>query len=94
MEKVKSAIVYFEDAVRESDEIISEASDDLKKELTEQKEHFVVALAALIKQVPMMAKPLKRIPGICKCPVCRIDLCTKDGKTTIYCPDCGQAVIV
>ncbi len=94
MEKGKQAIAYFEDAIRESDEIISEASENLKQELTEQKEHFVVALVALKKQLPKVAKPLKGIPGICKCPVCKIDLCTEDGNTKIYCPDCGQAVIV
>lgn len=41
------AIEYFEDAVRETDEIIADCSADLQAELTEQKEHFVVALTAL-----------------------------------------------
>lgn len=47
MSEIKAAIAYFEDAIWESDEIIEECSDDLQKELTEQKKHFEVALAAL-----------------------------------------------
>lgn len=44
---LQAAIAYFEDAVRESDEIISECSPNLQKELTEQKAHFEVALAVM-----------------------------------------------
>ena len=45
--KTKLAIEYFEDAVRESDEIIDDCSAALKAELTEQKGHFIVGLDAL-----------------------------------------------
>ena len=44
--RLESAIEYFEDAIFESNEIIADCSDDLKKELSKQKEHFVVALEA------------------------------------------------
>ncbi len=37
MKKLEQAIAYFEDAIRESDEIIAECSEALQKELTEQK---------------------------------------------------------
>jgi rubrerythrin len=94
MTKLEQAIAYFEDAIRESDEIIAECSRDLQKKLTKQKGHFEVAVEAMKKHVPMKAKPLKKIPGISKCPVCKVDLCTEDGKTQIYCPDCGQAMFM
>lgn len=61
--------------------------------LEKVKEEYEIILAALEKQIPMKAKPHKKIPGICKCPICKVDLCTEDGKK-IYCPDCGQAIIV
>lgn len=44
MKKLGQAIAYFEDAIKESDEIIAECSEKLQKELTEQKKHFEVAL--------------------------------------------------
>jgi len=44
MNKYQQAIAYFEDAIRESDEIIADCSSDLQAELTEQKNYFVVAL--------------------------------------------------
>ena len=47
--KLKKAIDYFEDAIRESDEIISECSETLQKELTEQKGHFETALKVMKK---------------------------------------------
>jgi len=47
MKKLEQAIAYFEDAIRESDEIIAECSEALQKELTEQKGHFEVALEAM-----------------------------------------------
>jgi hypothetical protein len=50
MSDIKLAIEYFEDAVRESDEIIDDCSDALKTELTKQKGHFSVALDALRAQ--------------------------------------------
>lgn len=49
MNKYNQAIAYFEDAVKESDEIIAECSSDLQAELTKQKNHFVVALEVMRK---------------------------------------------
>ena len=45
--ELEQAIAYFEDAIRESDEIIAECSEALQKELMEQKKHFEVALEAM-----------------------------------------------
>lgn len=45
--RLESAIEYFEDAIFESNEIIADCSADLKKELSKQKNHFVVALEAM-----------------------------------------------
>lgn len=50
MGEYQAAIVYFEDAIRESDEIIEDCSPNLKAELIEQKEHFVEALDAMRAQ--------------------------------------------
>lgn len=50
MSKIEQAIAYFEDAVRESDEIIADCSPELQAALIEQKEHFVVGHAALRAQ--------------------------------------------
>ncbi len=47
MNKYEQAIAYFEDAIKESDEIIADCSPDLQAELAEQKDYFVVALDAL-----------------------------------------------
>lgn len=44
MNELEKAIEYFEDAIKETDEIIEECSPMLKAELTEQKRHFEVAL--------------------------------------------------
>lgn len=44
MKRLEKAIAYFEDAIRESDEIIAECSEKLQKELIEQKKHFEVAM--------------------------------------------------
>lgn len=49
MSKLEQAITYFEDAIRESDEIIAECSEELQEELTEQKGHFEVALKIMKK---------------------------------------------
>ena len=49
MKKLEQAIAYFEDAIKESDEIIAECSEKLQKELTEQKKHFEVALKIMKK---------------------------------------------
>lgn len=45
--KLLAAIAYFEDAIRESDEIMEGCTPSLQSELTEQKGHFVVALEAM-----------------------------------------------
>lgn len=42
-----SAALYFEEAITESDEIIAACSDELRADLTAQREHFAVALTAL-----------------------------------------------
>lgn len=44
---MKQAIKYFEDAIRETDETLSDCSKALQAELTEQKKHFLIALTAL-----------------------------------------------
>lgn len=41
------SLTYFEDAVRESDEIIAECSPDFRAELIKQKRHFEAAIAAM-----------------------------------------------
>jgi hypothetical protein len=62
--EIENAIAYFEDAVKESDEIINDndCSPELQKELTKQKEHFIVALSALHKKAekPSAAEEVKR----------------------------------
>lgn len=58
MDKYQSAIAYFEDAVRETDEIIEDCSPNLQAELIEQKKHFVVALAALRAQAEREKPPV------------------------------------
>ena len=47
LKELKQAISYFEDAIKESNEIIAECSEDLQRELTEQKKHFEVALKVM-----------------------------------------------
>jgi len=49
MTKLEQAIAYFEDAIRESDEIIAECSEALQKELMDQKKHFEIALKIMKK---------------------------------------------
>jgi hypothetical protein len=49
-------------------------------------------IAALEKQMHMAVKPCKKIPGICKCPICRIELCHDESLR--FCPECGQALKV
>lgn len=93
MNELKQAIVYFEDAIRESDEIIAECSERLQEELTEQKKHFVIALEAMRKQIPqkVIETPDKHKYGYC--PVCgRIywDKCHVGN----YCDNCGQRLEV
>jgi hypothetical protein len=91
MDDINQAVVYFEDAVKESDEIIEDCSEALKTELTIQKEHFVVALAAMRKQVPKSVLPHEKIEELCKCPECEEELC-RDDEFLRYCPTCGQAL--
>ncbi len=49
MKKLEQAIAYFEDAIKEIDEIIFECSEKLQKVLIEQKKHFEVALKIMKK---------------------------------------------
>jgi len=50
MNKLEQAIAYFEDAIKEIDEIIFECSEKLQKVLIEQKKHFEVALKIMKNQ--------------------------------------------
>lgn len=56
MEDINKAIAYFDDAVKETDEIIANCSDDLKQELTEQGMHFVVAIKILAAWVGLQGE--------------------------------------
>ena len=47
MNEIEKAKEYFEDAVRETDEIIEDCSKALQEELLNQKTHFVTALKVL-----------------------------------------------
>lgn len=67
MSEIEKAIEYFEDAVRESDEIIADCSEALQAELTEQKQHSVVALEVMRRTVPGN-KPLTHFDRITKKP--------------------------
>lgn len=67
MDKYEQAFAYFEDAIKESDEIIADCSPNLQAELTEQKGHFEVALEALEKQVP---KKTMYSTWFGECPTC------------------------
>ena len=86
MKRLEKAIAYFEDAIRESDEIIAECSEELQEELTEQKEHFVVALDAMWRNIP--APVVKAgIYGVGEsCPHCKSEV----KGMYFYCTVCGQ----
>lgn len=60
-QEIQAAIAYFEDAVRESDEIIDECTPALQAELTEQKQHFVVALNALHRATSENSSELEQL---------------------------------
>lgn len=47
MTDIQAAIAYFEDAIRDTDEIIFECSEDLQAQLLAQKRHFIIALEAM-----------------------------------------------
>mgnify|MGYP001058398373 CR=1 FL=1 len=92
MAKLEEAIAYFEDAIRESDEIIAECSEKLQKELAEQKGHFEVALEVMRSQVRRKIK---------KCKVLNETVCPECGTVFGYydydkdeqfnnCYNCGQ----
>lgn len=66
--EIDTAIEYFKDAVRESDEIIADCIPELQAELLEQKQHFVVALAVLelqrdAKPKALTLKELRKMDG-------------------------------
>ena len=99
MNEIEKAIAYFEDAVRESDEIIEDCSPVFQAELIEQKGYFVVALTALREKQ-------KREKG---CEYCENErkqlvslMCNGGGKskyynpafTPHYCPICGKRLEV
>ncbi len=52
MSEIKAAIDWFERAISETDEMVSNCSDLLRKELLCQKQHFIVALDALRRPEP------------------------------------------
>jgi len=91
MDEIKRAIKYFEDAIKESDEIIEECAGVLKAELTTQKRHFITALKAMGKQVPK--KPISQSTWKA-CPACTqgigVDNNTPNPKAIEYCFHCGQ----
>ncbi|SFH34535.1 hypothetical protein SAMN05660649_04838 [Desulfotomaculum arcticum] len=91
MKGLTPAIKYFKDAIKESDEISAECSESLKTELTKQKGYFIIAVAAMEKQTPNPVIPNKRIAELCKCPICKTELCRDDNDLN-YCPTCGQAL--
>jgi len=74
MNEMKKAIEYFENAIRETDEVIEECSQRMKDELFDQKEHFTVGLAALREK-------LERDNG-CGCP------CGEPGPN--FCEKCNK----
>jgi len=47
VQAIHRAIVYMNDVIYETDEIIGDCSESLKAELIEQKEHFIIAVVAL-----------------------------------------------
>lgn len=67
MNETEKAIAYFEDAVREGDEIIADCSPNLQADLTEQKQHFVVALVimrqAIVQPKPLSLEGLRQLGG-------------------------------
>jgi hypothetical protein len=89
--KIHEAIAYFEDAIRESDEIIAECSEALQKELTEQKGHFEVALEAMKKQIPQKVKKWEGLNETA-CPECgfAFGYYDYDDEEFDYCYNCGQ----
>jgi NADH pyrophosphatase NudC (nudix superfamily) len=91
---IEQAIAYFEDAIRESDEIIVDCSEALQAELTEQKEHFVAALSALRAQQerenpqPCVFCSVEHIHGAMHCKNVRSSY-----SVTLhfkFCPNCGR----
>ncbi len=83
MSKYADAIRYFEEAIQESDEIITECSPLLQKELTEQKEYFINALSALHKQSELESENEMILEILSHAAGCPYDFYTKkfyDGK--------------
>ena len=103
---IEQAIAYFEDAIRESDEIIADCSEALQAELTERKRHFEVALECMRRA--NQRKPIEltnRYPdGQFACPVCGCGVGYPTFKNTpfgemrcgdhksSYCLNCGQKI--
>jgi hypothetical protein len=91
MKKLEQAIAYCEDNIREIDEVISEYSEGLQKELREQKKYFEVASKALEKQVPQKVKKYKGLNETA-CPECGVAFgyYEYDDEKFNYCYNCGQ----
>jgi hypothetical protein len=51
--ELERAIAWFEEAVRETDEILDKCSQELQEELIEQKGHFITGLIACGKIIAM-----------------------------------------
>lgn len=90
MNKLKQAIAYFEDAIRESNEIISGCTPKLQEELMKYTGHFEVALEAMRKQVPQKVKKWKGLnETACPCGFA-LGYYEYEGEKFDYCYNCGQ----
>lgn len=95
MNELNAAIAYFEGVVRKSESV----AVGFNPELTEQKQHFVVALEAMlnaIEVVPVVHSEWKHLGGdeFC-CPGCG-HVKTTEGSWEKpwdhYCPNCGVKI--
>lgn len=74
--KYEKAIQYFEEAIRDSDQIIKQSPLELQVELIWQKKHFETALAAmrgLNSAEKLLKESLTRLEIYCDC--CENNLC-------------------
>lgn len=70
---------------------ISEAIKELRAIPIKREKALKMAIEALEKQDKKHVEPHKRIRDLCKCPVCKTELCWDDEQLH-YCPTCGQAL--
>lgn len=86
--EIVAAIAYFEDAIQESDGILSKCSPALRAELTEQRRHFVAALEALKRETaepPNDPLTLEKLRGRTKPVWCDIPDCSWIPDGGYYC---------